>query len=84
MYGDAEGLMADLMLRLDDIELNPLEKGLLDRFMADPSANRKMISGLLQKLKKKHEDMGDTYYAKKLNKTWPLFEDHDFWSHEPV
>jgi len=41
MYGDAEGLMADLMHRLDDIELNPLEKGLLDRFMADPSANRK-------------------------------------------
>jgi len=41
MYGDAEGLMADLMHRLEDVEFNPLEKGLLDRFMADPNTNRK-------------------------------------------
>jgi hypothetical protein len=40
MYGDAASLKQDLMNRIEDCELNPLEKGLLDKFMEDPTANR--------------------------------------------
>ena len=40
------------------------------------------VVGLLRKLEEKHKD--DKWAVKKIRKVIPLFDEHDFWSTQPV
>mmetsp|Transcript_1821 Transcript_1821/g.2626 ORF Transcript_1821/g.2626 Transcript_1821/m.2626 type:complete len:113 (+) Transcript_1821:49-387(+) len=77
MYGPASAVLEDIFTRLEGVEMNKLEEGLLRRFLGDPAQNRQQIENNLRKLQEKHA--GDTWSMKKLNRTTPLFMNHEFW-----
>lgn len=43
MYGNDEDFANDVKARLEDVEMNPLEAGLLDRHLQDPRNCRTQI-----------------------------------------
>lgn len=69
-------------MKLDGIEMNVLEKGLLDRYLQDQETCAKNVLGLLRKLEEKN--LENKYALKKIRKVIPLFDEHDFWSTQPV
>jgi len=82
MYGSAADVLADTMSRLEGVEMNALEEGLLTRFLADPAQNWQQVEGVLRKLEQKNQ--GEVWTMKKLRRTIPLFMRHDFWGTQPV
>ena len=62
--------------------MNALELGLLERYLQDQDTCAKNVCGLLRKLEEKNVD--DKYVCKKIRKVIPLFDEHDFWSTQPV
>ena len=82
MVGSKDDFAKDVRARLQDVELNILEQGLLDKFLQDPSTCAKNVLGLLRKLEEKNLD--NKFTLKKLRKVIPLFDEHDFWHTQPV
>ena len=80
--GSTEEFIADIKMKLDGIEMNVLEKGLLDRYLQDQETCAKNVLGLLRKLEEKN--LENKYALKKIRKVIPLFDEHDFWSTQPV
>lgn len=70
------------MQLLDRVELNPLELGLLERFMKDPETVEQRMTDFLTKLQAKNKN--DKYKLKLISKVAPLFEKHVFWGTQPV
>ena len=62
--------------------LNPLEKGLLEKYLKNEDSCSKNVLGLLRKLEAKN--LENKYELKKIRKVIPLFDEHDFWSTQPV
>ena len=81
MYGTHEDFLKDMHNRLDGVEMNELEKGLLKKFLGDPE---QFSSKIVDTLKKIHEKQQQTYNARKVQKLIPLFDKHDFWFTQPV
>lgn len=54
MYGTPDEVKEDVFRRLDGVDMNMLESGLLKRLLADPAGNRQMIEQTLLKLQTKH------------------------------
>ena len=52
MYGTHEDFLKDVNNRLDGVEMNELEKGLLKKFLGDPE---QFSSKIVDTLKKIHE-----------------------------
>ena len=76
--------MEDVKSKLEGIELNALEQGLLERYLQDQDTCAKNVCGLLKKIAAKCEEKDDRYSLKKIRKVIPLFDEHDFWSTQPV
>ena len=62
--------------------MNVLEKGLLERYLQDQETCAKNVLGLLKKLEQKN--LENKHALKKIRKVIPLFDEHDFWSTQPV
>lgn len=82
MSGTQEDFEADVMQRLTGVELNSLEEGLLKKYLKNRETCVENVLKLLKKLELKYAD--DNYSLKRIRKVIPLFEEHDFWSHQPV
>ena len=82
MYGTKQEVIEDVKGRLENVEMNPLEVGLLERYLQDPAANKDNIITLLHKLEQKNSER--KYAVKRIRKLVPLFEEHEFWSTQPV
>ena len=74
----------DIKDRLEGVDMNALESGLLDRYIQDPATCQKNVLSLCQKLELKAEAADDKYSLKRLRKLIPLLMEHDFWSTQPV
>ena len=66
MVGSTADMSADIRRRLGDVELNPLESGLLEHYLRDKSTFMQNIDSLLNKLAQRHID--DGYSLKKIKK----------------
>jgi len=77
MYGSQVEVRQDTLDRIEGIELNALESGLLNRWLEDPGKNRAQIQDVLNKLSQKHAD--DSWAMKKLNRVVRLYMQHEFW-----
>ena len=85
MYGDVEAIKADIVDKLENADLNMLERGLLMRHLENPSANREQICTTLIKAINRLSQTGeDEYSVRKLQKIHRLFMIHEFWNEEPV
>ena len=82
--GSHEAFVEDVKKKLEGIELNALEQGLLERYLQDQDTCAKNVCGLLKKLAAKYEEKDARYELKKIRKVIPLFDEHDFWSTQPV
>lgn len=71
MSGSEAEFEADVMHRLQGVELNVLEEGLLKQFIKNRATCRENVLGLLYKLEQKHLD--DNYQLKRIRKVIPLF-----------
>lgn len=40
MYGSAADVKANILMRIEDVQMNKLESGLLHRYLEDPEQNR--------------------------------------------
>ena len=82
--GSHVNFVEDVKSKLEGIELNALEQGLLERYLQDQDTCAKNVCGLLKKIAAKCEEKDDRYSLKKIRKVIPLFDEHDFWSTQPV
>lgn len=72
--------MADVWNRLENVEINELQKGLLNKFLENPIENSEKIVDLLRKI----QDKNNGYHSRRVGKIIPLFDKHDFWFTQPV
>jgi hypothetical protein len=77
MAGTIDQSIDHIKMMLARIDLNPLELGLLERYMKDPDTVEKNMTDLLTKILAKNEQ--DKYKTKYINKVLPLFAKHIFW-----
>lgn len=82
MAGTIDQSIDHIKFLLSQIQLNPLEQGLIDRYLKDPDTVEKNMTNLLKKILDKNS--GDKYKSKLINKVIPLFEKHIFWDTQPV
>ena len=82
MYGDRDAFAQDVIRRLDGVDLNILEQGLLNRYIQDEATCAANVVSLLRKLEAKNLD--DPYQLKRIRKVIPLFDVHNFWNSQPV
>lgn len=82
MYGDVAQVSEDIFERLNGLDMNVLEQGLIKRGLTDPSGNRQMLENTFAKLSSKNAT--DNYCMKRLKRTAPLFMVHEFWGSQPV
>ena len=76
--GSHVNFVQDVKSKLEGIELNALEQGLLERYLQDQDTCAKNVCGLLKKIAAKCEEKDDRYSLKKIRKVIPLFDEHDF------
>ena len=81
MAGTVDQSIEHIKMLLNRIDLNPLELGLLERFMKDPESVERNMTDLLTKI---HAKQQDKYKSKLVNKVLPLFAKHVFWDTQPV
>ena len=82
MYGDRDAFALDVRKRLEGVELNALEEGLLDRFISDEATCATNVVNLLRKLEQKN--LNNPWEVKRIRKVIPLFDQHNFWNTQPV
>ena len=82
MVGTTADMSADIRKRLEGIDLNPLESGLLEHYLRDKETFVPNIHSLLVKLAQRYND--DAFCIKRLQKVIPLFVHHEFWNTQPV
>ena len=70
MYGTHAEFLVDFWSRIEGDNLNPLEKGLLDKLLEDPEENHSKIKDTLVRIKEKSQG----YAARRLGKMIPLFD----------
>jgi len=82
--GSQEDFVQDVKRKLEGVDLNVLELGLLERYLSDQKTCAVNVVGLLKKLEAKHVEKNNRYELKRIRKVIPLFDEHDFWSTQPV
>lgn len=82
MHGTAQDFKNDILKKLDEVDLNKLEKALLEKLLETPQDTVEQVTDCLKRARDRLKD--EKRMVKQLNRVIPLFDKHEFWDTQPV
>jgi predicted transcriptional regulator len=82
MHGTIAQFKQSIKEQLEEACPNELEEALLDRYLDSPFDCAEKVTEVLRKMRDRVSE--ERRKVKYINRVLPLFEYHEFWSHQPM